>query len=149
MVSERDKRTFKVLKHWSNEECPIYGPERKVVLAIEWVAAPLFGVVTYGVQLIVYHEDADGISIWAARPAPTKWPNLNKLGVTVAGGLRSGKSPLKCVIRASSEKTRLDPELVAKHVRSAGSVKYATVTDSETTSGVEAGLIRAEVQFLY
>ena len=149
LTEAKEKGTFKTLQKWSGEPFPVYGPNREVVLSIERVAAPLFGVVTYAVQFIVYCEKPDGMFIWAARRSPKKWLYPNKLGVTVAGGIPTGESPFECVVRESMEEAGLPLELVRSHARAVGTVNYVTATDTKTTSGGEAGLIRAEVQFLY
>ncbi|KAJ9616334.1 hypothetical protein H2200_000052 [Cladophialophora chaetospira] len=110
--AEKEKGTFKVLKKWTGEPLPIYGPERELVVEIERAASGLFGIATYGVQLITYCDDAEGLSIWAAR--------------------RSVKqSPLP------------------KQAGSDWTISYVTASETKTTSGGEAGLIRAEVQFVY
>src|SRR5271156_6607103 len=69
LIREREKDTFKLLRKWSNEVFPVYGFKKELVLNIERVAAPLFGIVTYGVQLLAYQDNADGPSIWVARRA--------------------------------------------------------------------------------
>src|SRR2546430_17405389 len=58
LIREREKDTFKLLRKWSNEVFPIYGFKKELVLSMERVAAPLFGIVTYAVQLLAYQDNA-------------------------------------------------------------------------------------------
>ena len=149
LLFERDKGTFKVLKRWTKERFPVYGPNRELIVDLERAAAGLFGIVTYGVQLIVYCQDEDGISIWAARRSPKKVLYPNKLGVTVGGSLPAGESPFECLVRESQEEAGLDADIVKAHAKSVGTISYVTASDSKSTSGGEPGLIRAEVQYIY
>lgn len=80
---------------------------------------------------------------------PPKWLYPNKLGVTVAEGMSTGETPLECVVRVPYEEAELSVDFSRAHVTSVGMVNYVTVTDSNTTSGGEEGLIRAETQFLF
>lgn len=150
MLFEREKGTFKVLKKWRGERFPIYGPNRELIIDLERSGATLFGIVTYGVQLITYVEDAAGnISVWLARRAPAKTLYPNRLGVTVGGSLPAGETPFQCLIRESQEEASLSADIVSKHARSAGTIAYVTASETKTTSGGESGLIRAETQFIY
>ena len=138
-----------MLKRWTKERFPIYGPGRELVADIERSAAGLFGIVTYGVQLIVYCEDDNGISIWAARRAATKALYPNKLGVTVGGSLPAKETPFECLVRESEEEASLPSELVRKLATSVGIISYVTASDTKSAKGSEPGLIRAEVQYAY
>lgn len=150
LLFERDKATFKVLKKWTGERFPIYGAGRELIVDLERAGATLFGIVTYGVQLITYVEDDQGsIKIWLARRAPTKTLFPNRLGVTVGGSLPSSETPFQCMIRESQEEASLSADLVSKHAKPAGTIAFVTASETKTTSGGEAGLIRAETQFVY
>ena len=139
-----------MLKKWTGERFPIYGPGRELIVDLERSAATLFGIVTYGVQLITYIEDAEGhISIWLARRAPTKTLFPNRLGVTVGGSLPARETPFQCLIRESQEEASLPADLVSKHAKAVGTIAFVTASETKTTSGGEAGLIRAETQFVY
>ncbi len=149
LSAEREKGTFQVLKKWTKELFPIYGPGHELILKLERAAAGLFGIVTYGVELIIYREDPDGLKLWAARRSAKKVLYPNALGVTVGGSLPFGESPFECMVRETQEEAGLSESLVRKHAISVGTINYATCSESKTTSGGESGLIRAEVQFLY
>ncbi|KAH8748642.1 thiamine pyrophosphokinase-related protein [Diaporthe sp. PMI_573] len=116
---------------------------------LERSASGLFGIVTYGVQLITYREDEDGLFIWAARRSPTKTLYPNRLGVTVGGSLPAGETPYECLIREAHEEAGLESQLVKSHAKSAGTISYVTSSETKTTSGGEPGLIRAEIQYIY
>lgn len=131
--SEREKVTFKVLNKWTNELFPIYGPGHHLVLKLERAAAGLFGIVTYGVELIVYREDPDGLKLWAARRSPKKVLHPNALGVTVGGSLPFGESPFECMVREAYEEPKLPEDLVRKHAISVGPINYVTCSESKTT----------------
>lgn len=149
LVHERDIGTFNVLKRWTEERFPIYGPDRELVADIERSAAGLFGIVTYGVQLITYCENEDGISIWAARRAANKALYPNKLGVTVGGSLPAKETPFECLVREAQEEASLPSSLVTKAAKSVGILSYVTASDVKSAKGSEPGLIRAEVQYIY
>lgn len=149
LIYERDKNTFKVLKRWTKERFPIYGPGRELVADIERSAAGLFGIVTYGVQLIVYCENDDGLSIWAARRAASKALYPNKLGVTVGGSLPAKETPFECLVRESQEEASLPSKLIRAYAKSVGIISYVTASDVKSAKGSEPGLIRAEVQYTY
>ncbi len=149
LQAEREKSTFRTLKRWREERFPIYGPGRELILDFERAAATLLGVVTYGVQLIVYREDADGLCLWLARRAAHKILYPNRLGVTVGGSLPAGETPLQCMIRESYEEAGVAADLIKKHAKPVGTISYVTASETETTSGGEAGLIRPEIQYVY
>ncbi|KAG6362459.1 hypothetical protein INS49_010689 [Diaporthe citri] len=125
LSAEREKGTFRVLNKWTGERFPVFGPNRELVADIERSASGLFGTVTYGVQLITYREDEDGLLIWAARRSPKKTLYPDRLG---AG---------------------LESQLVESHAVSVGTISYVTSSEAKTTSGGESGLIRAEIQYIY
>lgn len=146
---EREKETFRVLKNWTGERFPIFGPNRELIADLERSASGLFGIVTYGVQLITYREDEDVFFTWAARRSSKKTLYPNRLGVTVGGSLPAGETPFECLIREAHEEAGLDSQLIKSHAMSVGTISYVTSSESKTTSGGESGLIRAEIQNVY
>ncbi len=146
---EREKGSFRVLRKWTGERFPIFGPHREIIVTVERTAATLLGIAIYGVQLIMYREEPEGIFIWAARRSATKVLYPNCLTVTVGGSLPAGETPFECLIRESHEEAGLSADLIRSTAKAAGTISYVTATDTKTTSGGEAGLIRAEVQYIY
>ena len=149
LVAEREKGSFKVLRGWANEVFSVYGPGKTLILSIERAAAPLFGIVTYGVQLLAYREDpSDGaISIWIARRAKTKRTYPSLLDSTVGGSLPTGETPLQCLVRESHEEASFSEDLVRSRAKACGTVNYVCRTDER--GGGELGLFTPEVQFTY
>ncbi len=149
LTAEREKGSFNVLKKWTGERFAIFGPHREVIVTVERSASTLLGIATYGVQLIAYCEKPEGLFVWAARRSATKTLFPNCLTVTVGGSLPAGETPLQCLIRESDEEASLPGDLIRSSARAAGTISYVTASETKTTSGGEAGLIRAEVQYIY
>lgn len=106
LVAEHKQGTFQQLKRWTGEIVSVYGPSKEVVLSIEKLAAPLFGIITYGVQLLAYRDDDDNSSslkLWIARRAKTKRTFPGMLDSTVGGSLTTGETPFECLVRESAE----------------------------------------------
>ena len=114
---------------------------------MERLAAPLFGIVTYGVQLLAYRDDADGISVWIARRTKTKKTFPNMLDSTVGGSLPIGETPFQCLIRESWEEALIPKQMVKDLAKACGTVNYVDIYDSR--GGGEVGLLTPEVQFAY
>jgi len=149
IAAEKEKGTFRVLKRSTGERFPIFGPNRELIVDLDRAASTLFGIVTYGVQLIVYRQEADGLSFWLARRSKNKTLYPDRLGVTVGGSLPSMETPFECLVRESHEEAGLTADLIKNHAKAAGNISYVTMSDTQTTSGGEAGLIRAEIQYIY
>jgi len=147
LIAERERKTFKLLDLWTNEVFPVYGPGKELVLSIERTAALLFGILTYGIQLLAYQDNPEGPSVWIARRASSKRAFPNMLDSTVGGSLPTSESPFECLIREAEEEASFSPEFVKKAAISCGTVSYVNMTD-ERTQG-ERGLLRPEVQFCY
>jgi 8-oxo-dGTP pyrophosphatase MutT (NUDIX family) len=147
LIAEREKKSLEVFVDWRDELFPVYGPGKELVLSIERCAAQLFGVLTYGVQLLAYQDNPEGISIWVARRAAWKRSYPDMLDSTVGGSLPTGESPFECLLREGLEEAKLDPEFVKKNVVACGTVNYTCVTDDYSRG--EKGLLSPEVQFCY
>jgi 8-oxo-dGTP pyrophosphatase MutT (NUDIX family) len=148
LIAERERKSFKLLNGWANEIFAVYGPEKELILSIERVAAPLFGIVTYGVQLLAYQQPSEGVyKIWIARRAKTKRTYPSMLDSTVGGSLPTGEKPFECLIRESIEEASFPEELVRAHAKACGTVNYVCLTDHR--AGGEVGLMCPEVQFTY
>jgi hypothetical protein len=53
------------------------------------------------------------------------------------------------MICESDEEAGLDADLIKQHAKAAGTISYVTTSETETTSGGEAGLIRPAIQYIY
>ncbi|PWY67109.1 hypothetical protein BO94DRAFT_310602 [Aspergillus sclerotioniger CBS 115572] len=80
-----------ILTGWRDETFPIYGPHGDLILEIERAASALFGIVTYGVQMLCYTQtkpqdkDVD-VRLWIAKRSPQKQTYPGMLDTTAAGG---------------------------------------------------------------
>ena len=144
LVAEREKGTFKLLKGWAGEVFAVYGPSKELVVSIERVAAPLFGIITYGVQMLAYQENLEGISIWIARRAKTKRTYPSMLDSTVGGSLPTGETPFECVVRESGEEASFSEGLVRGCAKACGTVNYVCRTD-ERRRGVGTVYTRSSI----
>lgn len=118
-----------------------------VVLSIERIAAPLFGIITYGVQLLAYTEKDDGLCVWIARRAQTKRTFPGMFDSTVGGSLTTGETPFECLVREANEEASFDTGLTRSKATAVGAISYLCLTD-ERSKG-EKGLLCPEVQLLY
>jgi 8-oxo-dGTP pyrophosphatase MutT (NUDIX family) len=126
---------------------PVYGPEKELVLSIERIAAPLFGILTYGIQMLAYQDNPAGLSVWVARRASWKRTFPGMLDSTVGGSLPTGESPFECLLREAEEEASFTPNLVKNNAIACGTINYMSITD-ERSKG-EPGLLCPEVQFCY
>jgi hypothetical protein len=53
------------------------------------------------------------------------------------------------MIREAHEEAGLAADLIKQHAKPVGTINYVAVSDSKSNSGSEAGLIRAEIQYVY
>lgn len=142
----RERNIFEVLNGWRNEEYPIYGSARKLVLSMERSVTPLLGVVTYGVHMTGYINTPEGMKIWAPRRADTKQTYPGMMDNTVAGGLSTGEEAFECLMRECEEEASL-PRDVAEKARPCGTLTYFHVRDPR--AGGETGLCQPECQYIY
>jgi 8-oxo-dGTP pyrophosphatase MutT (NUDIX family) len=148
LFSEQQNGTFKVLTGWKGELFPVYGPDKELVLSMWRAGAPLFGIVTYGVQMLAYHSISEGIyGIWIARRAKTKRTYPGMLNCTVGGSMSTGETPFECLVREAEEEASLPEDLVRARAKACGTVNYVCMTDER--GGGELGLMCPEVMFTY
>ena len=146
LQSIRDQKSFRVLEGWRGELYPIYGPGRELLLSMERSAAPLFGVVTYGVHMTAFVQEGKDMKIWVPKRAETKQTYPGMMDNTVAGGLDTGEQPFNCLIREAREEASL-PEAVVRSAKPCGALTYFQVRDDR--AGGETGLCQPECQYLY
>ena len=144
--SLRYQKVFKVLDGWRDEEYPIYGPKRELLLSMERSCTPLFGVITYGVHMTGFVRSDEGLKIWAPRRALTKQTYPGMMDNTVAGGLSTGEDPFRCLVRECEEEASL-PEDIVQSAKAVGTLTYFHVRDSR--AGGETGLCQPECQYIY
>lgn len=149
LIAEKERGSFRILKAWMDEEIPVYGPKKELVISVQKAAAPLFGIITYGVQLLAYQNNAvnNDIGIWIARRAKTKRTYPGMMDSTVGGSLRTGETPFECLVRESAEEAWFPNALVKARAVACGTVNYVGQTDEK--GGGELGLFTPEVQYTY
>ncbi len=145
LLAEKDKDTFQILRKWTKEVFPVYGPNRELVLSIERAACPLFGVITYGVQLLAYHGAGNNIRIWISKRAMSKSTFPGLLDSTVGGSIPTGETPTECLVREAAEEANFPPNLTKDLARACGTLSYVNIADER--GGGETGLICPEVQY--
>ncbi|CAG8468218.1 25145_t:CDS:2 [Gigaspora rosea] len=117
LITWREEKAFPALKGWRDELYPVYGPSNNMAFVIERSAAPLFGVLTFGVHLSAYIRTPDGnFKMWIAKRSKTKttWPGY--LDNTVAGGITYMLSASETVVKEAMEEASLPAEIAEKAV---------------------------------
>lgn len=147
-LAEAVKRnTFEILDGWRDELYPVYGPKGEFLLELERSASPLFGIVSYGVHVTCYVNDADGMRIWVPRRSKTKQTYPGMLDNTVAGGMSTGERPSECVVREAMEEASLPEDVVKANAVPTGCITYLYVRGEN--AGGETGLLQPEVEYVY
>jgi len=144
-------RKFKALEKWRDELFPVYGPNKELLFSIERSASPLFGVVTYGVNMTAFewtssHDGEPAMRIWVPRRSGTRAKFPGMLDTTVGGGLTTGEIPRECLVRESKEEASLEEDTV-KQARDVGTVTYFYL--SGEGSGCEFGLAQPECTYIF
>lgn len=143
----RRRNAFQVLEQWTEEQVAVYGPDGVILLSIERAAAPLFGIVTYGAQLIAYVNCEDGIRVWVQRRAKHKRTFPGLLDSTVGGCIRTGELPFECLVREADEEASIPPNITRNDAVAIGTISYLDITD-ERSQG-ERGLLCPDTRIMY
>lgn len=148
LQAERECNTFKLLRRWSGEVVPVYGPNGELVLSMERVAAPLFGIATFGVQLLACEQNQGIINgVWIAQRAKDKGTFPGMLDSTAGGGLVTGEAPFECLIREAAEEASLPEDLIRSRATACGAISYIMISDERY--GGEVGLLLPGTQYIY
>jgi 8-oxo-dGTP pyrophosphatase MutT (NUDIX family) len=91
------------------------------LLVMERAAAPLFGVMAYGVNLNGFVGRGWEMKVWVARRSPTKSVDPNLLDLIVGGGQPLGLTPAENLLKECHEEAGI-PESVAEHAQPVGIV---------------------------
>ncbi|WP_374384752.1 DUF4743 domain-containing protein [Dongia sp.] len=84
------------------------------LLVMERAAAPLFGVLAYGVNLNGFVGRGWEMKVWVARRAPTKSVDPNMLDLIVGGGQPLGLSPAENLLKECHEEAGIPTEIAAR-----------------------------------
>lgn len=147
LESTRRLAIISMLESWRDEKFPVYGPEGEVLLEIERCASALFGIVTYGVQLMCYVKDERGLRLWIGKRSERKQTYPGMLDSTAAGGLGAGKLPIEALICEAQEEASLSEEIVKMKVKPMSHLSYFHVRGNQ--AGGESGLFQPEIEYTY
>ena len=145
----RREERFISLKGWRDELYPIYGDRKSIIFTIERSAAPLFGLLTYGVHCTLYiapTSTSDG-KVWVSKRSESKQTYPGMLDNSVAGGMSTSLTPLETLVKECEEEASLSPDFVRQRAHCVGSVSYFHVKDE--TAGAESGLLQPEVRISF
>lgn len=107
---------------WRDEYYPVgQGFHAPVLLRMERAATPLFGVVTYGVNLNGYIGRGYGMMIWIAKRAATKHIDPGMLDLIVGGGQPAEMTPWDNLMKECREEAGMPLE-IARRAKPAGVV---------------------------
>ncbi|KAK1834480.1 hypothetical protein QBC39DRAFT_328069 [Podospora conica] len=123
--------------------------DNDVLFSVERAAAPIFGIVQYGIQLSLYTYVGESKlpSIWISKRSQTTANCSGMLDNTVAGGYRTGEIPLETVVREADEEASLPADLVRHLARPCGTVSYFHQLEKYVTG--EKYLVQPEVEYMY
>ncbi|KAJ5827305.1 hypothetical protein N7447_004068 [Penicillium robsamsonii] len=147
LKATRKLAVISMLESWRDENFPVYGPEGELLLEIERCASALFGIVTYGVQLLCYVRDEQGLRLWIGKRAEGKQTYPSMLDSTAAGGLGAGKLPIEALICEAQEEATIPEEIVKTKVKPMSQLTYFHIRGNK--AGGETGLFQPEVEYTY
>lgn len=142
-----------ILTGWRNERFPVCGPDGGLVLEVERSASAMFGIVTSGVQMLCYVEDAQGrVRLWIAKRSPRKQTYPGMLDCTAAGALGMHESPRSAMILEATEEASISRETIEDGMKSVGSISYFHMKGRSPAGGdggAMAALLLPEIEYLY
>jgi 8-oxo-dGTP pyrophosphatase MutT (NUDIX family) len=102
---------------WRNELYPVNQSFGETpLLVMERAAAPLFGVVAYGVNLNGFVGRGWEMKIWVARRSPTKSVDPNMLDLVVGGGQPLGLTPAENLLKECQEEAGIPADIAERAV---------------------------------
>lgn len=105
------------------------------LLLTERAATPLFGILSYGINVNGLVRDGDGWKVWVARRSANKHVDPNMLDLVVGGGQPYGMSLADNLLKECAEEACIGPTL-AERARPVG----LTTMLIEAEEGLRAGL---------
>ncbi|CAG8238571.1 unnamed protein product [Penicillium salamii] len=147
LKENRKLASVSLLQNWRNETFPVYGPEGHILLNIERCASALFGIVTYGVQLLCYVRHEEGLRLWIGKRSPRKQTYPGMLDTTAAGGLGSRTLPFDALVSEAYEEASLLEATVREKAKPMSELTYFHMRGD--TAGGESGLFQPEVEYTY
>lgn len=121
---------------WRDELYPVgRGFDQPQLLSMERAAAPLFGVLSYGVNVNGLVQRDDGLHFWIGRRSPHKQVDPDMLDLLAGGGQPLGISVADNLLKECWEEAGVPPEL-------AGMARPASIItlQVEAAEGLRVGL---------
>jgi 8-oxo-dGTP pyrophosphatase MutT (NUDIX family) len=110
---------------WRDELYPVNRSfEEKPLLLLERAATPLFGLLSYGVNVNGLVRDGDSWKVWVARRSLTKQVDPGMLDIIVGGGLPYGLTVAENLLKECKEEAGIPPE-IARNAKPCGLVTMA------------------------
>ncbi|KIW86467.1 hypothetical protein Z517_01865 [Fonsecaea pedrosoi CBS 271.37] len=139
----------------SEDTFAVYNHDKHVVMQIPRNAAPLFGVLCYGVQLVAYELCPSATTtlltpdsrVWVSRRSILKNYCPGLLDVTASGALEAGESPLDGILRESLEEASLSDTVLHGRLYPSGVLSYVGRGGGEYGEGHVFAL--PEIDFCY
>lgn len=147
LQSTREMGTISLLKAWRGELFPVYGEDGETLLLVERCASAIFGIVTYGVQLVAYVRDNQGLRLWISKRSEEKQTYAGMLDTTAAGGLVAGKLPIEGVICEAQEEASIPEDVLRERIKPMTTLSYFHIRGEK--AGGEVGLFQPEVEYTY
>ena len=142
-----EQKLFHVFNGQHSEPFAIAGARYEGQVKLERFATPLFGITTRGAHMIAYTSTSEGMKLWISRRAKHLYICPDMLDSTVAGGVKSGVSPLQTLIEESDEEASLSEGLVRRLAKCRGVVSHMSLT-GELFPG-EKGLVCPDYVYIY
>ncbi|KAK5115526.1 hypothetical protein LTR62_001185 [Meristemomyces frigidus] len=124
-----ERNLFDLLCGRHSEPFTIFGARYDQPVHIERFAAALFGVMQRGAHMVAYtYNPSAEIRLWIGRRSAHIYTYPGMLDTTVAGGIKSGASPLRTIVEEADEEASLSSEFVRENVRSRGAISHISLT---------------------
>lgn len=122
---------------WRGELYPVNRRfDETPLLLMERAATPLFGVLSYGVNVNGLVRDGDDWNVWVARRSASKQVDPNMLDLAVGGGLPHGISIRDNVLKECAEEAGI-PSALARHAQPVGLVTLMIAAPEGLRLGVQ------------
>lgn len=96
-----------------------------------------FSIVSLSAHKIGYIKSGDETRYWVPKRSASKETVPNRLDSTVAGVIRSGETPLDCMVRKIALEASISKEYIKDHIRSCGTVSYQMAITSKGLPGCQ------------
>jgi isopentenyldiphosphate isomerase len=162
-VQERDaniRKTLTIDAHMkrigiasvAGEAFPVYSHQKELVVNIPRVAAQVFGILAYGVQLVAYDvdetaSDPSKLNVWLSRRSKHKTYFPGALDVTASGALAAGEGPVEGIVREALEEASLPEAWLRTEIRAMGMISYVGRSGNRTDA--DLGFALPEIDFCY